>query len=90
MQKKYISLSKLEIFLKGLKGIFAPIKHTHKTEDITDYKVDSVISSTSTNPISSKAVYDSQKSAMDSTLENAKKYADDCIKIRIKTWGEND
>lgn len=35
-QKKYVSLSKLSIFLDNLKLKFAALTHTHKVSDITD------------------------------------------------------
>ena len=51
MKHKYISPSKLSIFLDNLKNIFAALKHTHILSEITDYVVDSELSSTSTNPV---------------------------------------
>ena len=54
--KKYVSPSKLSIFLDNLKNIFAPLSHKHTTSDITDYVVDSSLSSTSTNPIQNKVI----------------------------------
>ena len=56
MSKKYVSPSKLSIFLDNLKNIFAPLSHKHTTSDITDYVVDSSLSSTSTNPIQNKVI----------------------------------
>ena len=50
-QKKYVSLSKLETFLDNLKTTFASLGHKHTINDITDYKVDNVLSDTSTNPV---------------------------------------
>ena len=54
--KKYVSPSKLSVFLDNLKNIFAPLSHKHTTSDITDYVVDSSLSSTSTNPIQNKVI----------------------------------
>lgn len=54
--KKYVSLSKLSTFLSKLKTTFAAISHTHKISDLTDYTVDSALSSTSTNPIQNKVL----------------------------------
>ena len=56
MSKKYVSPSKLSIFLDNLKNIFAPLSHKHTLSDITDYVVDSSLSSTSTNPIQNKVI----------------------------------
>lgn len=50
-QKKYISLSKLQTFLENLNNKFAALSHGHTTADLTDYAVDSALSSTSTNPV---------------------------------------
>lgn len=55
-QKKYVSLSKLSIFLDNLSNKFAALKHNHKLSDISDYAVDSELSSSSTNPVQNKVV----------------------------------
>lgn len=60
-QKKYVTLSKLGTFLASLRSTFAPLSHSHKVADMTDYKVDETLSSISINPISNKAV----KNALD-------------------------
>ena len=54
--KKYISLSKLSIFLENLKDIFASISHKHKISDITDLTIDSQLSSNSSNPVQNKVI----------------------------------
>ena len=54
--KKYISLNRLSNFLDNLKNTFALLSHKHTTADITDYKVDSSLSSTSTNPVQNKVL----------------------------------
>ena len=72
-QKKYISLSKLSTFLDNLKTTFASIIHKHTLSDITDYKVDSDLSSTSTNPVQNKVInaeFDAVSEAM-GALETA-------------------
>lgn len=56
MQKKYITLNKLDVFLTNLKKIFAPLSHTHKLSQITDYSVDDYMSSTSTRPVQNKII----------------------------------
>lgn len=53
-QKKYVSLSKLSTFLDNLYEKFASIGHKHTLSDITNYAVDSQLSSTSTNPVQNK------------------------------------
>ena len=71
--KKYISLSKLSTFLDNLKNTFALISHKHTISDLTDYTIDSELSSTSTNPIQNKvldAEFDSIATAMNA-LESA-------------------
>lgn len=55
-QKKYISPSRLKTFFDKLIEIFAPLAHKHKIDDITDYTVDSELSSTSDNPVSNKVL----------------------------------
>ena len=54
--KKYVSLSKLSTFLDNLKNNFADTTHEHTMSDITDYKVDTELSSTSTNPVQNKVL----------------------------------
>lgn len=68
-QKKYVSLSKLSTFLDNLKNKFAVISHKHTMSDITDYKVDNALSSTSSNPVENK-VLDAEFEAI-STAMNA-------------------
>lgn len=67
--KKYISLNRLSNFLDNLKTTFASLSHKHTTADITDYKVDTALSSTSTNPVQNK-VLDAEFEAI-STAMNA-------------------
>lgn len=55
-QKKYVSLSKLSTFLDNLKNTFATLIHTHKLSDITDYTVDTTLSSASNNPVANSAL----------------------------------
>lgn len=54
--KQYVSLSRLQTFLDNLKNTFSSITHTHKLGDITDYKIDDSLSSTSNNPVSNKVL----------------------------------
>lgn len=72
-QKKYVSLSKLSTFLDNLKESFAALSHKHTLSDITDYEVDTELSSTSTNPVANNALnseFDAVADAM-SALETA-------------------
>lgn len=55
-QKKYVSLSKLQTFLENLNNKFAKISHKHTVSDITDYKVDSQLSSDSASPVQNKII----------------------------------
>jgi hypothetical protein len=54
--KKYVSLSKLSAFLENLKNTFSPKTHTHTLKDLTDYTIDSSLSSTSSNPVQNKVL----------------------------------
>ena len=54
--KKYISLNRLSNFLDNLKNTFAALSHKHTTADITDYKVDTSLSSTSNNPVANSTL----------------------------------
>lgn len=54
--KKYVSLSKLSVFLENLKNTFALVTHNHKLSDISDFAVDNALSSTSTNPVQNKVI----------------------------------
>ena len=55
-QKKYVSLSKLSTFLDNLYNKFSSLGHKHTLSDITNYAVDSQLSSNSTNPVQNKVV----------------------------------
>ena len=68
-QKKYVSLSKLSAFLDNLKDTFSSISHKHTISDITDYTIDTQLSSSSTNPVQNK-VLDAEFEAM-ATAMNA-------------------
>lgn len=57
-QNKYVSPSKLSIFLENLKSIFSPIVHNHKVSELTDYVVDTELSATSTNSVQNKVIND--------------------------------
>lgn len=66
-QKKYVSLSKLSTFLDNLKSTFSTLSHKHTISDITDYQVDTALSSTSTNPVQNKVIdaeFDAMSDAM--------------------------
>lgn len=67
-KKKYVSPSKLSLFLDNLKSIFSPLGHKHTTTDISDYAVDSELSSTSTNPVQNK-VLDAEFTAINEALD---------------------
>lgn len=54
--KKYAGLEALQTFLDGCKTLFATITHKHTLSDISDYTVDSELSSTSTNPVQNKVL----------------------------------
>lgn len=54
--KKYVSLSKLSTFLDNLKTKFALKTHTHTKSEITDFVVDTELSSTSINPVENRVV----------------------------------
>lgn len=55
-QKKYVSLSKLSTFLDNLYNKFSSLGHKHTLDDITNYTVDSQLSSTSINPVQNKVI----------------------------------
>ena len=53
---KYLNFDGLSHFLSKLRGVFSVVGHTHTKSEITDYVVDSAMSSTSTNPVQNKVV----------------------------------
>ena len=53
---EFLDFKGLSEFFTGLFGKFATLSHKHKVADISDYTVDSSLSSSSTNPIQNKAV----------------------------------
>lgn len=71
-EKKYVGSEALIRLVAQLKAGFASLTHKHSISDITDYTVDSSLSSTSTNPVQNKVV----NSAISSNLSSAKSYTD--------------
>lgn len=67
-QKKYVSLSRLSTFLDNLKTTFSSLGHKHKLSDITDYTIDSTLSSTSTNPVQNNII----KASLDEKVSNTR------------------
>ena len=65
--KKYVSLTRLSTFLDNLSSKFASLSHKHTMADLTDYKVDTSLSSTSTNPVQNK-VLDAEFDAISDAL----------------------
>lgn len=55
-EKKYVGSEAFIRLVAQIKAGFASLTHTHKLEDITDYKVDAALSSTSANPVQNKAI----------------------------------
>lgn len=58
-QNKYVSPSRLSLFLDNLKNTFSPLVHKHSVSDISDYvevTIDSELSSTSNNPVANSAI----------------------------------
>lgn len=55
-QNKYVSLSKLQTFLENLNNKFAALSHKHSVGDLSDYIVDTELSSTSANPVQNKVL----------------------------------
>lgn len=57
-QNKYAGLDALKAFLDNIKTKFSELGHKHTISDLTDYTVDSELTSSSTNPVANKAVND--------------------------------
>ena len=55
-QRKYVSLTRLSNFLDNIKAKYSQIGHKHTTADLTDYEVDTSLSSTSNNPVANKVL----------------------------------
>lgn len=55
-KEEFLDESGLQYVINKFVTFFAKITHTHKLSDISDYTVDSSLSSTSTNPVQNKAV----------------------------------
>lgn len=66
--KKYVSPSKLSVFLDNLKNIFSPLGHKHTLAEIENFVVDSELSSTSTNPVQN-ATLDAEFEAIEKSFE---------------------
>ena len=78
LQKKYISLSKLSIFLDNLNNKFASLHHNHTINDITDLAVDSELSSTSVNPVQNKVI-DAEFEAISVAMDVLEKAIDEKV-----------
>lgn len=74
--QKYVSLARLSDFLANLNNKFAALSHKHTVADISDYKVDTELSSTSANPVQNKVIeaeFDAISTAMnalDAAIDN--------------------
>ena len=55
-KEEFLDESGLQYVINKFMTLFAKIMHTHELSDISDYTVDSSLSSTSTNPVQNKAV----------------------------------
>lgn len=88
-QKKYISLSSLETFLKKLPEKFSPLEHKHKLEDIKDYQIDNALSNSSENPVQNKIINEEFEAVSDAmgALELA---IDNKAKVVIQDTPPND
>ena len=80
MANKYVSPSKLSLFLENLKAIFSPLTHSHNVSDLSDYVVDSELSSTSTNPVQNN-VLDSEFEAISDAMTVLESAIDDITAI---------
>ena len=54
--KYYLDKAGVTQLIDEIKSRFAPLSHTHKLSELSDYKVDTSLSSTSTNPVENKIV----------------------------------
>ena len=61
----FLSLTGLTKFFNNLKETFASINHTHTLDQVTDFNIDTTMSSTSTNPVQNKIV----KAALDNKAD---------------------
>ena len=80
MANKYVSPSKLSLFLENLKAIFSPLTHSHNVSDLSDYVVDSELSSTSPNPVQNN-VLDSEFEAISDAMTVLESAIDDITAI---------
>ena len=80
MANKYVSPSKLSLFLENLKAIFSPLTHSHNVSDLSDYVVYSELSSTSTNPVQNN-VLDSEFEAISDAMTVLESAIDDITAI---------
>lgn len=87
MANKYVSPSRLSIFLDNLKSIFSPLIHTHKLTDISDLVIDSELSSTSTNPVQNR-VLDAEFEAISQSFDVLELAIDEKAGVFIGTYAE--
>lgn len=84
-KNKYVSPSKLSLFLENLRSIFSPLTHKHSLSDLTDYTVDSELSPTSNNPVAN-SVLDAEFDAVGEAM-GALELSIDSLADTL-TWGE--
>lgn len=94
--KKYINLENLAIFLESLRSTFSALSHKHTISDITDYAIDSELSSTSNNPVANSvlnaefdAISDSF-GALETTIDEYYESASQKTQVQIITWEDDD
>lgn len=81
-KKKYVGLETLQTFLDGCKTIFANLTHKHTLSDISDYVIDTELSSTSTNPV--------QNNAIKVELDSINELASQKTQVQFITWEGDD
>lgn len=85
-EKNFVTFRRLSLFLTYLKTIFAGLSHKHTISDLTDYTVDTQLSSTSSNTVQNKVVnaaIESIKTQADANLASAKSYADSAVDTKV-------
>lgn len=87
-QKNYVGLTSLSTFLDKLKSMFALLVHKHTLSDITDYSVDSALSSTSTNPVQN-SVINAELDAIAEAMQALDATIDEKSKVQMVEGGQS-
>ena len=98
--KKYVSLTRLSNFLENtlayINKKYSQIGHKHDLSDLTDYKIDTVLSPTSNNPVANSTIdaefeaVSEGMGALEQAIDDINKAVNQKSQVQIITWEADD